>query len=305
MKTRKLILLAADILLLVIMILQITLKSGDKVKVFSLSEDPDEIVVSTPSENYSIIRMGDNWFVGDKKYPANESYVNSYIEATKNIKVLDKVTSNSSENVLSRYDLNKGQAVSVIVKKGGEVLRTILVGKNATAGSQTYVKLDDDNGIYLATGNLRNDFEKTVSYLRSRIVFDFNKDEVNSVAITDKTGKTWSISRMGSGTDVAWNCTGAIVDVDGAKALPWLESFANTYTPAWYDENYNAGGTKIASAKIGVGFKTVTMEVYEVPAETEDGKTTYWGTCSETPYPFELANYAIQKFISLPEDFAK
>ena len=305
MKTRKLVLLIADALLILALILQLCLKTGDKVKVYQLSEQPEEVTITTAAESYTVLKENDAWFVGDKKYPANETYVTQLVDAVKAAKVPDKVASGSSDSTLEKYQLSEDQRITVVAKKNGSVVRTLYIGKDTNAGSQTYVMIDDSKDIYLSAGNLRNDFDKKVSYLRTRIVYDVEKSDISSVAISAANNENWSISKMGSGTDVVWNCSNALVSIDEEKAQDWFNSLSAMTTSKWYDENEDLGGTLAVTAKIGVGFKTIAVEIFELPPEGEDGKPKYWAKCSESPYPFELANYAVQRFLKPLSEFTK
>lgn len=307
MKTRKIILLVADALLLVALILQICLKTGDRTKVFELSQQPQEVTITSGTGSYTLIKENDAWFVGDKKYPANENYSEQMANAVMSIKVLDKVASGNSDSILEKYHLTEDQRITVTAKKDGAIVRTVYIGKDTNAGSQTYVMIDNSKDIYLSAGNLRNDFDKSVSYLRSRIVFDVEKTDINSVSITDEKDNTWAITKMGTGTDVVWNCSDNSVQLDEEKASNWFNSLSAISTPTWYDENADLGGKRIAFAKIGVGFKTVSIEVFALPLDVteEKPKQKYWAKCSESPYPFEMADYTVQKFLKKLEDFTK
>jgi hypothetical protein len=50
------------------------------------------------------------------------------------------------------------------------------------------------------------------------------------------------------------------------------------------------------------GSKTVTLNVYKTG---KDDNVKYYGTCSETPYRFELSSYAAGKYIKTAADFKK
>lgn len=305
MKTRKLVLLICDALLLVVLILQLCLKAGDRTKNFTISDEVDEVTIANAEGSFSLVKENDSWFVGDKKYPANETYTSALVEAGMNIKVLDKVASATSDAVLDRYELTEGERLEVTFKSKGKTVRSLYVGKEANASSQTYAIFDDQKDIYLTAQNLRNEFDKSISYLRSRTVLDLDKTQISSVAITNEKGQTWSLARMGSGTDIVWNSSNELLQIDETKATDWFNSLASLVTPSWYEEGENPGGQKIISAKIGVGFKTVSLEIYRLPASGDSASEKYWASCSETPYPFEIAGYAVQKFQKSLEDMAK
>lgn len=302
MKTRKIVLLASNAILLVILICQIIFGAGEKTKNLLLTKEPTEITISTPSEKFSIVKENDSWFVGEKKYPANQNYVDSVLRVVRSIKLLDKVGSLNSEATSIRYELSDDKKIEVTIKAGDEVLRTLTIGKDASNGVQNYVLVDGSKDIYLATGNLRSEFDKNTNYFRSKIVLDIEPNEISSVELTDSNNNFWSISRMGSGDDVVWNSSLEEIEVDGEKAIEWFENLASITTPKWFDEEQE--GSKIVSAKIIAGFKTITIDIFEMPlVEGENQK--YWAKCSESPYPFEMASYTVQKFQKTIKDFSK
>ena len=55
MKTRKLILIIADIILLSVVIIQGILKTRDGAKYFELKQEPDCITIQTPSETINLV----------------------------------------------------------------------------------------------------------------------------------------------------------------------------------------------------------------------------------------------------------
>lgn len=307
MKTRKLVLIIADVLLLAVCILQGVLKAHDGARYFEFDAEPDEYTIVTPGESIHLVKEGDDWFINDQRYKANAGVVDQYTEAINYIRALDKVGT-ANEASLERYELLDGKKISVVVSKDGKQLRAVEIGKEATSGSQTYVTIDGGKDIYLAAGNLRESFDKTIETLRYRGVWNIDKNAVGSVMITPADGESWGVTRMGSGTDIAWNFTGAPADgieLDTKKASDWFDSVATIVTSSWYSDSTKAedlGGNLIATAKVGYNFNTATISLYEIPAVTEDGQTNYYGTSSETPYVFALAKYQVDKFTKLPSE---
>ncbi len=302
MKTRKIVLLALDVILFVILICQIIFSAGEKTKNLLLTKEPTEITISTPSEKFSLVKENDSWFVGEKKYPANENYVESVLRTVRSIKLLDKVGVLNSEAESIRYELSDDKKIEVTVKSDSEILRTLTIGKDASNGVQNYVLVDGSKDIYLATGNLRSQFDRNTNYFRSKIVLDLEPNEISSVELTDSNKNVWSISRMGSGDDVVWNSSLKEIEIDSEKAIDWFENLASITTPKWFDDTQ--AGEKIISAKIIAGFKTITIDIFELPL-VEGETQEYWAKCSETPYPFEMASYTVQKFQKTIKDFSK
>lgn len=295
MTKRKLILIIADVLLLAVFIIQCILNAGDSAKVFEMKDTPDAITIEGEKGNVELVKENGIWIIGDKKYAANESSVDDIIDTISEVRALDKVAT-ASDAQLNRYDLVDGKKITVTAKKEGKEIRKLVIGKEATASSQGYITIDGGKDIYLASGNLRQELNKSVDELRSKVLWNLDKSTITEVSFAPSDGAAWSLSKMGEGDDVVWNISGADVDVDPEKASTYFESLSNISVPVWHNEGENLGGNKIFTAKVTSAFKTYSVDVYEVPAKTDEDKPLYWGTSSETPYTFELAAYTVNKF---------
>ena len=307
MKTRKLVLIIADVLLLAVCILQGVLKAHDGARYFEFDAEPDEYTIVSPSESIHLVKEGEDWFINDQKYKANSGMVDQFLDSINYIRALDKVGS-VHEAHLETYELLEGKKISVTVSKDGKVLRSVEIGKEATSGSQCYITIDGGKDIYLAAGNLREAFDDTIETLRYRGIWNIDKNALSSVLVTPAGGESWGVTRMGSGTDIAWNFTGSVtedIELDAKKAGEWFDSVATVITSSWYSDNTKAqdlGGTLIATAKVGYNYNTASISLYEIPALTEEGQNTYYGTSSETPYVFALAAYQVEKFTKKPAE---
>lgn len=308
MKTRKLVLIIADALLLAVCILQFVFGARDTTKHFTLKDKPDSMEIVTPSETISLYKDGDDWFVGDKKYPASLSMVDSYIDAVSNIRALDKVGNTGSGNDVEKYELTDGKKITVTAKLGDKVLRTIEIGKTAVSSSQCYATVDGGKDIYLVSGGINDTFDTSVAAARSTIVLNLDSTEITNVVIKDyESGKNWGVSRMGSGSDVAWNVSGADdgYEIDTGKAANWLNSFASLTTRDWYDEDAVLEGRKTLTATITCSYKDITVEFYALPKENENDLQQYYGTCSDTPYRFKVNDSTVKQYLKTLDELSK
>ena len=308
MKTRKLVLIIADVLLLAVCIIQLVLGARDTTKYFTLKEDPDSLEIVTPGETISLYKEGDDWFIGEKKYPASLSMVDSYLDAIKNIRALDKVGSTGSGNAAEKYELTDGKKTIVTAKLGDKVLRTVEIGKTAVSSSQCYATVDGGKDIYLVSGGINDTFDTSVAAARTTIVLNLEPTEITTVAITDyATDKSWAVSRMGSGSDIAWNVSGAEegYELDSGAAANWLNACASLSTRDWYDESAELEGTKTLTAKITYAYKDITLEFYALPKANENDLQQYYGTCSNTPYRFKVDENSVKKYLKTLDDLAK
>ena len=305
MKTRKLVLIIADVLLLAVCIVQLALGARDTTKYFTLKEAPDSLEIVTPGETISLYKEGDDWFIGEKKYPASLSMVDSYLDAIKNIRALDKVGSTGSGNAAEKYELTEGKKISVIAKLGDKVLRTVEIGKTAVSSSQCYATVDGGKDIYLVSGGINDTFDTSVAAARTTIVLNLEASDITNVTMKDyATDTTWGVSRMGSGSDIAWNVTGAEDDyqLNTGKAANWLNSFASLSTRDWYPEDAVLEGTQTLTAKITCAYRDITVEFFALPKANEEDLQQYYGTCSETPYRFKVDERIVKQYLTSLED---
>ena len=310
MKTRKLVLIIADVLLLAVCVIQLILSARDTTKYFTFKEEPDSIQIVTPTEKIELYKEGDDWFIGDKKYPASISVVDSYIDSISNIRALDKVGSISSGNWAEKYELTEGKKTVVTAKLGGKVLRTLELGKTAVSASQSYCCIDGGKDIYLISGSVNDIFDTSVAATRTTIVLNLNAADITQVSVTDcETDKTWSVSRMGSGDDIAWNASGDGsengIELDTEAAANWLNSFASLSTRDWYADDAVLEGSKAVSAKITCAFKTISVEFFALPKENEKDLQQYYGVCSETPYLFKVNESSVKQYLKTLSELAK
>lgn len=305
MKTRKLVLIVADVILLAVCLVQFILSARDTTKYFTFKDDPDSLEIVTPQETISLYKEGEDWFIGEKKYPASMSMVDSYISAIKNIRALDKVGSIASGNNVERYELTDSKKTIVTAKLGDKVLRTIEIGKTAVSSSQCYMTVDGGKDIYLVSGGVNDTFDTSVAAARTTIVLNLNSDEITGVSITDAEDKTWSLSRMGNGDDVVWNVSGGEIELDEGKANVWLTSFASLSTRDWYAEDAVLEGTRAVSARITYNLKDIKLEFFALPKNNEKDLQQYYGTCSETPYRFKVDEKTVKQYLKPLEELAK
>ncbi|MCR5765245.1 MAG: DUF4340 domain-containing protein [Treponema sp.] len=294
MKARKIVLLTADVILLVVCIVQFILSKKDNVKTFTITDNATEILIEKADGDINLVKENDNWFIGDKKYPANQSSVDVLLDAASSVRALDRMGSASNENVIAKYELGEGKNITVTVKNGDKTLRVLKIGKESSTGTQSYITVDGGSDVYLISSNLRSSFSKSVDDLRSKNIFTLDKNSISGVSVVEPDESTWTVRRSGEGENLAWTLSGTDVEekeVDGAATTDWFNTLATLSTTKWYDIG-EVSGSKERTLKIFSGNKTVTVDLYSIEAE----KPTYYAICSETPYPFEIPSYSVQKF---------
>ena len=80
MKARKIVLIAADLILLVVAVVQIIIGARSTVKVFTFEEEPDAILIDKYDGKLNILKEGDTWVINDEKFEATTSSIDSMID---------------------------------------------------------------------------------------------------------------------------------------------------------------------------------------------------------------------------------
>lgn len=152
---RKIALLCAIAVLLAVYILQVVFSARSSVRDVTTDAEIDSLTVANGGNvQFTISKSGDNWLYGERT--VYESRATGLVNSVQEIRLLDAVSSGTDD--LERYGLNADNVITVTAFSGGNVVRTLQLGKVSTAGAQCYVMLDDDENIYLAQGALRSTF---------------------------------------------------------------------------------------------------------------------------------------------------
>ena len=307
MKTRKIVLITADLILLIVGIIQIIIGARSTVKTFSFTDEPDKIVIEKSDENLTLVKENDKWYINSQKYEATQSNIDSMISFAKDIKALDKVASLSNAASVTKYEFDEDNAIKVTLNSGDKELRTFTLGKDSSTGVQCYATINGANDIYLVDGDYRNVYDKTVDQLRSKVVYSVESVNISSVSITPADGSIWTVSRHGEAENLVWSVTGTNITLDSSKAAEWLNSFNTLTTNAWHGTTDDFGGEPYVKVEVGTLGKNIKLDIYIVPANPEDEGSTnlYYAKCSESPYWFEIASYNMSKYQKTPEDLQK
>ena len=85
MKARKIVLITADLILLIVGIIQTIVGARSTVKTFSFTDEPDKIVIEKSDENLTLVKENDKWYINSQKYEATQSNIDSMISFAKDI----------------------------------------------------------------------------------------------------------------------------------------------------------------------------------------------------------------------------
>lgn len=272
-------------------------------------ETADEIIIKKGEKTTRIYRENDRWLLGDKAYPADRELVADMENKMKNLELADLI---SDKPLYDRYNLSQDNATQVTVRKGKDVLRDIFIGKKSPTSRHSYIRLSQKPEIYLSSGSLTDEFNKSVEELRDKEIFKIDKNILESVTLTYK-GMTSSFVKMKE--DVQPNeepkdkTAPAKKKDQGAKPAVWI---CNEFKNIKLNENSmnqiinSLESVKAASfsdidpitlkgmlcrLKMKLPEKEITLLIH---SKEKDGK--YLCSSSESKYAFLLEAYRAEKY---------
>lgn len=140
------------------------------------------ISVEGKENSYTLLKKDKLWRLKKSGYKADELKSEKISSVVSTLKLREMIAESKEYD---RYNLNEGKELRVKVYAGSSVVREFSVGKAASTHKHTYVRVNDDHRVYLASGSFRNDFDMAAKELRDKLVMSFKKDAVNSISFKE------------------------------------------------------------------------------------------------------------------------
>ncbi len=289
--------------LLALVILVQNIKFGSDIpKLKQWIEPADTIEVKSKDYSMRLYMKDGAWLVNDAAYPADENSAGSLEMKVRDIRLTDLV---SEEKSYDRYELTDEKAVTVVVKKGDSVLRTLVIGKPGGKSSHAFVRIDNKPEVYLAAGIQREDFTPSLDSMRDKRIFDLKGKDVESFTLSSG-GRTYSFYRKtvtpeSTGKETAeakpgtsWYCKGydaSPLDDGAVSNILYVFSPLRAVT---YPENQkqNSLGRLYASATIRAGGTD-----YDVKIFSGKEKEYNYAVSSKSQYIFTLGDWQTEKLV--------
>jgi len=291
MSRRRTVLCGVIAFLAVVFIIQQIVLNISPVSEKKLKEKGDTLIITGDQFTTTVYRNGNGLYTtGSKHYEANADLAEEMFENAEKITVLSKVSSSSSEADNDRYGFTNLNQLKVEVLKDGKVLRTINIGKKASTGIQTYIRLDDSDDTLLSSARLRDIFSVKEDAIRNKEIYLFDTAKIKSVEVTSN-GKTTKADRDEEGR---WS---AGKDTDAAKITNWVESISSLDAEKWADDDVMID-LAAPSNKVVITTTDKTVEITIVPSEKKDED---WLCKSSTgSYCFYISETAAKRLLKDP-----
>jgi hypothetical protein len=179
------------VVIAVALILYILFKSTDKTH-YNLPEFAKisrsaitKLVIHRPGGTLTVEGQGEEWKIQPQGYPADWNMVDRMLKA---VEEFDLSTLVSESKNYVQYDLTDDKKIGLEVFGGEESLAKLDIGKTASTYQHTYVRLDGDDKVYQARGNLRQPLDVEIDRLRDKVVAKVERDFVTGITLQGAEG---------------------------------------------------------------------------------------------------------------------
>jgi len=224
------------------------------------SASVDKVELEMSGKKTTLVKSGLGWKLTEPvDYPAQANFVPLLISDLKNYK-LESIVSTNAENK-AYYGFHDTATIKITVYQNGAPAGTFEIGQAGRGPSQTFIKKTDTDEIYLADGFLRNNFMKTSSEWRTKLIFSIPKPSVKSIEfISDK--ETFKVVRDSTGN--------FFVGKDSVSLTVWdgiLNLLSDFNTQSFRDTTIGTDMKPVSIVKIDWG-KNTEVNFYPAPADT-------------------------------------
>jgi hypothetical protein len=179
----------------------------------------DKIDISGPSGHVVLERQGGAWMLTDPlRYKADPGLVGSAISAGNKIELTSLISTNPEKQGLFKLD-STGTLVK-IMEQGSEKA-VFLIGKPGPSYTETYVRREGSDNVYLAAGYFSTAFSRRGNDWRDKTIFKTDEDAINSVTMhygdttftITRTDTLWMIDGQRAKDDVIHTFMSALADL--------------------------------------------------------------------------------------------
>jgi len=132
----------------------------------------------------------------DQKHPADETQVNSALDALKEMKVQDLISDKAERQ--AEYETDDAKGLKLKVASAGAPSLDLVIGKSAKTGG-VYIRKANESATYVAQGRFQWLFRKDVNGWRKRAIFDLKPDQISELTVRPKGAEPYVIQAKGEG----------------------------------------------------------------------------------------------------------
>jgi hypothetical protein len=245
----------------------------------------DRIEIRSPNGQAVIERQGGVWMVTTPvRYRADDATIASTLSSGKRMALKGLVSSNPQKRGVFQVD-STGTRVRVF-EHGAE--KTVFwIGKPSPSYTETYVRREGSNDVYIASGLFSSNFSRRTSEWRDKTIFKTDQDAIAGVTL--RFGDT---SLVLARQDSIWK-----IDEEVAKTEA-VKSFTGALANLQADDFIDTVVQEMPAMTLQIELAGVQLRLYKM----KDGDG-YYLQSSATPQLFEVAGWHASQILKRKKDF--
>jgi len=201
----------------------------------------DKLEITSGGNTVTLTHDGDKWvIVSPKRFLADDAAVKTAISKGRKIELRGLVSSNPQKQHLFQAD-STGTLVRIFER--GVEKTSFRIGKAGPTFSETFVRLESSNDVYVADGPLSYIFVKSTKDWRDRVIFKAERDKISNIRY--RYGDTTFTLAF---RDSSWNIDGEPVSQPAVQSL--LGSLSNYVTNDFVDTVYTPPTPPVATIEL-------------------------------------------------------
>lgn len=245
----------------------------------------DKIEIRSPSTSVSLENQGGRWMVTSPvNYRADEATVSSAVAAGRNIELTSLVSANPEKRKLFQVD-SSGTMVTVYEK--GKKGAAFFIGKMGSTYTETYVRAEGSDEVYIAKGFLGATFNRQPKEWRDRTILKTDQSAIRSVKF--QYGDTTFVLAL---QDTLWRVGRDSTVYSTVKSF--LGAFSNLQADEFID-------TTITPTRPPVAILEAEGTQLRFYTAKDPGK--YLVQTSASPQWFEMQNWKASQILKRKKDF--
>lgn len=278
---------------------------------------PDQITridIVKKDETIQLEKKAGSWNISPQQYPTDSGVIDSVVKTVTGLNLTDMASETQN---YAMYGLDQKSSIGIRVYKDADVVRSFNIGNGASTNSHTYVRIEQDPKVYLASGNFRRDFEKKVDDFRDKVVMKFDKNEIQEITVSKGEETFHAVKKVQAPEEpaekkeddastspeevVEW-----IMDDGQAANKNQLDSILNqlqSISCANYIEGQSKEDLVKPIYRIQLkGAKDYSITIFD---QTGEDEKKYPAVSSENNYPFMFSSYSGENIMKKIEDLKK
>jgi hypothetical protein len=190
-----------------------------------ISSDVESLTLENPEGTFVIVRKDDKWILSSPADLKYDSLILSSIVINAASIIADRLVEENAQDI-AKYGLDNPVTVRLKTKDGKETV--LEVGDRTPTKSGYYIKLAGKSDVYVISTYTGDYLVKDRNGMRSKELFDFSKDDINTLVMNRKGQNVFKSIKEGDGIS-GWALTEPIKgSMDSTALSPMLEALAMT-----------------------------------------------------------------------------